>query len=153
MGVSAGAETEAEALGEHCLLACPSGFVQPAFIQNPGPTSPECHHPQWTRSFHINHQRRYWTKGPPTGRAFSLKGPSSKMTLTCVELTANQTAHWTSPIPIYPASFFVAPEPRPKDRLAVSLWPLKLNSREFQRISLQRCPVLAIGTRHDKCLS
>ena len=37
------AGADAEAMEGYCLLACSSS----AFLWNPGPPAPECHHPQW----------------------------------------------------------------------------------------------------------
>jgi hypothetical protein len=44
------AEDEEEAMMGFCLLACSSWIAQVAFIQNPGPSAQEWHHPQWTES-------------------------------------------------------------------------------------------------------
>lgn len=57
-GRNLGAETDAEAMEEHCLPAYSSWLSACFFLQNPGPPFQEWHHPQWAGSSSINHQSR-----------------------------------------------------------------------------------------------
>lgn len=71
-------------------LTCCSWLAQPAFLQHPGPPAQEWHCPRYAGPSYIDYQSRKGTTGLSTGQfgggIFSGKGPSSKMTIACVEL-------------------------------------------------------------------
>jgi hypothetical protein len=89
------AVTEAAAAEDHCLLACPSWLVQPAFSYTSGPPAKGWHHPQCASS-HAKHSFLQWTTALPTGQPYggilSVEGPSPQTNVACDRFTRSYGA-------------------------------------------------------------
>lgn len=88
--------TEAETMGEHCLLVTFPWFAGLSTLYKLQPPVQEWHIPKWAGLFHINHQPR---KGPTdmgTGQSDGsnslIEVPAFQVTLVFVQFTKQQPA-------------------------------------------------------------
>lgn len=79
------AGSEAKTVEDHCLVICFLWLTQFLFLYTSGLPVQARHCPQWSESFHTNHQSRHCSMGLPTGQSdgviFSTEDLSSQMTL------------------------------------------------------------------------